>query len=41
MIELLGLGLAVYGVSMVFVPAAFVIGGLGFVLWAQGARGSS
>lgn len=37
-IELFGLAAIVVGVAMVFLPAGFVVGGVGAVLWAQGAR---
>ena len=35
-IQLAGLGAVVYGVALVSLPAALIIGGIGAVLWSQG-----
>ena len=37
MIEMAGLTAVTAGVALVYIPAALVVGGLGLVLWAQGA----
>jgi len=35
-VELGGLALVAFGVWQVFEPAAYIVGGLGVVLWTQG-----
>lgn len=35
-IELLGLGLIVVGIGIIYMPAGIIVAGLGLVFWAQG-----
>lgn len=37
-LEVLGLAAIVMGVGLVYLPAAFIVGGVGAVLWARGAE---
>lgn len=38
LVQVVGLGAVVYGVSLIFLPAAFIVLGIGAVLWSQGVE---